>query len=397
MKKWLSKNLVGFGLASFLNDVCHEMTTAILPAYIHHIVGSAFAPLALGFIEGISDAAATAMKLLSGLLADRLKYYKPFLILGYGITGIFIALIGTTQSIVIIALYKTIAWMARGLREPMRDTWLSKIVDPKFYGRAFGFERSLDTLGAFVGPVGTFLLLQWGFSLPSIFFVALIPGALSVLPIIFLTHESEEQTKNAKITFQSQFHLLPNNFKLFLFVMFLFGIANFHQALFLYRAQALLGIHEASTIMPTLLTVLLYALFNAVRGLSEMGMGTLSDYVNRKNLLAVFGIGFFGITCIGFMSSSENLLFWSCLFACAGFSAGTVKALEKAHAATLLPENVRGVGMGVLQTIDGVGDLISSLIVGGIWTLTSPMIGFMYAALLSFIAMGILLKQNVKK
>ena len=104
MKKWLTKNIVGFSLASFFNDFCHEMVTALLPRFINELVASIYAPTALGLIQGISDAASTIMKLVSGYLADRVSYYKPFLIIGYGLT-VFVAFIGTTTSVWIVLLY----------------------------------------------------------------------------------------------------------------------------------------------------------------------------------------------------------------------------------------------------------------------------------------------------
>lgn len=390
MKSWLNKNIVGFSLASFFNDFCHEMTTAILPAYIESICGSC-APLALGIIEGVSDAASTGAKLFSGWLSDAAQYYKPYLIAGYGLTGIFIALIGTTQSIALITLYKTIAWISRGFREPMRDTWISKIVSHSFYGHAFGFVRALDTLGSVVGPICALILLKLNSSLSSIFFIAIIPGIISVIPIMILTSESKEETnKSRNILFLRQLQVLPKNFKIFAAIMFLFGLGNFNQTLLIYRAQSVLKSADSS-MNALLFAIGLYAFSSFIRGLSEFGMGSLSDYIDRKKLLAVFGLGFFGLVYLGFLLNSTQLWIWLLLFACSGFAAGTVKALEKAYAADLLPEHVRGTGMGVLQTLDGIGDLISSFLVGLLWTNVSLSLAFGYAASLSFIAMILLL------
>ena len=158
--------------------------------------------LHLGTIQGVSDAGSTVMKLLSGCLADRVPFYKPFLIAGYGIAGIFFALIGTAKTIIAVLLYKSVAWLARGIREPMRDTWLAKIVSPAIYGRVFGLQRAWDTLGALVGPLSVFVLLKMNFSLPSIFFLSIIPGAFSALSIMFLTSEEKrEHNHGACITF----------------------------------------------------------------------------------------------------------------------------------------------------------------------------------------------------
>ena len=273
----------------------------------------------------------------------------------------------------------------------MRDTWLAKIVSPAIYGRAFGLQRAWDTVGALVGPLCVFALLRMNYSLSSIFFFSAIPGFFSVLSIMFLTSEENRERKLENIIhFTEQIKMLPPQFVSFLMIMFVFGLGNFHQALLIYRVQMLFG-HEQSFIVATASGVLLYAFFNIIRAMSEFGIGTLSDYVNRKLLLAVFGFGFFGITAIGFMVQTTQVWFWLIFFGCAGLSAGAVKALEKAHAAYILPESVRGMGMGLLQAVDGIGDLVSSLVVGALWSWISPLAGFAYAVALSFAALALFL------
>jgi MFS family permease len=390
MKSWLNRNMIGFCSASFFGDWCDEMSTAILPMFVAQLVGPIYAPIALGSIQGVADAGATVTKLLSGWLADRVPFYKPFLIVGYGIAGTFLALIGAAHSIAMVFACKIIAWLAKGIREPMRDTWIAKIVPPRFYGRAFGLQRAWDTLGALVGPLTVFFLLKMNFALSSIFFLSFIPALFSVFSIVFLTREDRREINTGhQLHFVEQIKTLPSEFIVFLGIMFLFGLGNFNQALLIYRVQDLLG-RDHSFLVATTSGVLLYAFFNIIRAMSEFGMGTLSDYVNRKRLLAIFGFGFFGITAVGFMVQTTYLWFWLVFFGCAGLSAGTVKALEKAHAAYILPESVRGTGMGLLQSVDGVGDLLSSVIVGGLWSAISPSAGLIYAAILSFVAMMLL-------
>lgn len=384
--------MIGFCSASFFGDWCHEMTTGILPMFVAQLVGATYAPVALGAIQGVADASATVTKLLSGWLADRVPFYKPFLVVGYGLAGIFLALVGTAHSLGAVFVYKVGAWFVKGIREPMRDTWIAKIIPPAFYGRAFGLQRAWDTLGALIGPIIVFVLLRMNVALSTIFFIAGVPALFSVLSILFLTQEEKREHGTAhQLRFIEHVKLLPSEFISFLWIMFLFGVGNFNQALLIYRVQALLG-QEHSFIVATSQGVLLYAFFNMVRASSEFGMGTLSDYVDRKKLLAIFGFGFFGITALGFMMQTTSWWFWLIFFGCAGLSAGTVKALEKAHAAYIVPEAVRGTGLGLLQSVDGVGDLFSSVIVGALWSLVAPAAGLLYAAVLSFVAMGLLLR-----
>ena len=390
MKSWLNRNIIGFCSASFFADWCQEMGIAILPMFVAQLTGPARAPFALGVIQGIADAGSTGMKLLSGWLADRVVFYKPFLIAGYGIAGIFFALIGLAKTIWFVLLCKMIAWLARGIRQPIRDTWITKIVPISLYGRVFGLQRAWDTLGALAGPLSAFLLLKMEFSLSSIFLIAIIPALFSVASIVFLTEEGGWQRDGViTIGFVEQLKSLPKDFVFFLFVLFLFGLGNFNHALLIYRVQELFG-YERSLVVATTSGVLLYAFFNIVRALSEFSIGTLSDYVDRKWLLAILGFGFFGVTCIGFMATTTHILYWLFFFGCAGLSAGTVKVLKKAHAAYIVPEYSRGAGLGLVETVEGIGNLLSSIIVGFLWTAAAPTVGLTYAAILSFVAMGFL-------
>src|ERR1700722_17914522 len=181
--QWLKENIFGFGLTSFFNDFSHEMTTAILPAFIQQLIGASHAPLALGLISGISDASASFIKVWAGIIADRLKRYKLFLIIGYGLTPLFVGIIGTANYLWQITVYKTIAWIGRGMREPVRDAWITQIVDQSNYGQAFGFVRALDTLGAIMGPLVAFFALKF-YALSTIFLISFIPGIFSVLSLI---------------------------------------------------------------------------------------------------------------------------------------------------------------------------------------------------------------------
>lgn len=166
--------------------------------------------------------------------------------------------------------------------------------------------------------------------------------------------------------------------------MFIFGIANFHKTFFIYRAQEMLIGHTNSFFLATSWSILLYVLLNCIRALAEVCMGYVSDYIDRKKLLAVFGFGLFGLVNIVLIFTQAQMMLWIIIFFSAGWSLGTVSTLEKSYAAQLLPEETRGTGFGVLQGIDGLGDLLSSIIVGMLWNFISPEAAFVYAALLSF-------------
>lgn len=389
---WLNKNIVGFGLTSFFNDYAHEMTTALLPVFIEQLTGGKNTAFILGLISGISDGASTGLKVVAGIVADKLKRYKPFLLLDYAITPLFVGLIGIAHTIWTVLSFKTIAWMARGMREPIRDLWLSKIEKASSYGRSFGFQRALDTLGAIAGPLTCFFLLKI-VGIRTIFLLALIPGFFSVLSLWMLTEEkqAEQHNKSRALDFTFSF---PQQFNFFLLTMLIFGLGNFNKLLLIYKAQETFIGESSSSLVATGWVVLLYAFFNVIRALAEFFIGSLSDYMNKKVLLAFAGFGLFGLTSIGFIFALQQTWFWLLIFAGAAISTGTISTVERAYAATLLPEQIRGKGFGMLQAVDGIGDLISSLVVGFLWSTFSPTIALSYAAVCSFIPMILILRNR---
>ena len=385
--KWLNRNVAAMGFTSLFSDASHEMTTAALPSFLTELVGATSAPQVLGLITGLSDASSSFIKIFSGWLSDRLRRRKPLIILGYLLTGLFVGIIGFARDWIETFVYRVLAWIGRGTREPPRDALLADSVDKRFYGHAFGFHRAMDTIGAILGPLLAFLLISW-LGIRNVFFLSLIPGSLAVLIIAIGVKETIRKLEAQKGLF---WHMksLPKEFKVFVFIMFVFGIANFNRTLLLLRVQEVLtpvnGIIIAASV-----SILLYTIRNIAQALADYGIGSLSDKLGRKSLLASFGFFLFGITSLGFVYATD-IYFFVFLFVLSGISAATYTALEKAYAADLLPSNVRGTGYGVLQTIDGIGDFISSFVVGTIWALISPELSFVYAALLSFASTLLLL------
>jgi MFS family permease len=386
-KEWLNRNVAAMGFTSLFSDASHEMATAVLPLFLTELVGATSAPQILGLITGLSDASSSFVKTFSGWLSDRLGRRKPLVVLGYLLTGLFVGIIGFARDWIETFVYRVLAWMGRGTRESPRDALLADSVDRRFYGHAFGFHRAMDTVGAILGPLLAFLLISL-LGPRNIFFLSLIPGSIAVLIIAIGVKETVRKPELQKGFF---WHVksLPREFKVFLFIMFVFGIANFNRALLLLRVQEVLTPLNGIVIAASA-SILLYTTRNFAQALADYGIGSLSDKLGRKSLLAFLGFLLFGITSLGFAYATD-MYFFVPLFVLSGISAATYTALEKACAADLLPPDMRGTGYGVLQTIDGIGDFISSLVVGTIWALFSPELSFIYAALLSCTSMLLLL------
>ncbi|MEM7821512.1 MAG: MFS transporter [Candidatus Aenigmatarchaeota archaeon] len=388
-RKWLNRNVAAMGFGSLFSDASHEMATATLPPFLMELVGAATAPQLLGLITGLSDASSSFVKTFSGWLSDKLRKRKPLVTLGYFLTGIFVGLTAFARDWFEVLIYRVLAWIGRGTREPPRDALLADSVDKKYYGHAFGFHRAMDTLGAIIGPLTAFFLTPL-IAFRDIFLLSFIPGLLAVLVITIGIKEGTKKHREKIKGLIGNIRALPKGFRLFLFIMFVFGIGNFNRTLLLLRAQEILTPVNGIIIAGSM-AVLFYTIRNIAQAIADYSIGALSDKVGKKILLAFLGFFLFGIMSLGFVFATTNLFYFIFLFVLSGISAATYTALEKAYAADLLPSNIRGTGYGVLHTIDGIGDFISSFVVGSLWVIVSPTAAFVYGAILSFIATFLLL------
>lgn len=388
MKTWIKK-IFGFGLASFLCDLSHEMTISLIPILVAQFAGAAQAPLFLGVISSIGDAFASFLRLTSGFLSDRLSRKKPLIMLGYGISALFSTLIGFAHSIWTLLLYRMLSFAGSGLREPPRDALIATIVEPENYGRAFGLKSAMDTLGSLAGPLVAFACMNI-LSLREIFVASFIPGILAVFAILFFTHDVYIPQKKTALspTLWHDLHMLPRPFMLFLGIVFIFDLSCFNKLLLISRAHEILAMNTG-TIAQWL--VLLYALFNLIRACSEFLIGYLSDYINRILLLSFFGCGTFAGTAFLLITPHASFTYCCIIFALSGISAAAMTTLKKACAADMLPVEIRGLGYGVLQAGEGIAAIFSSSLIGFLWTQYSPLLGFSYAITLSLTAMVLLI------
>jgi MFS family permease len=373
--KWLNRNIFAMGLTSFFSDFGHEMATAILPAFLVSLGGSA---ALLGAIEGIADASTSGMKLLSGWYSDYIGKRKPFAVIGYLLTAIGVGSFSLASSWPHVLLSRVIAWLGRGTREPPRDAMLADSTKPEYYGRVFGFHRGMDTLGAIAGPAMAFVLIK-SLALRSIFSVALIPSALAFLTIALLVKETREGS-HERAHFLVSMKGLPRNFRFFLIAVGVFGLGNFADSMLILRATEILTPINGALAAGSL-AILLYTIHNAFYAVFSFPIGVLADKFGKRKIL-VFGYLLTGLSSVGFIFSISNLFYLGLLFVVAGIAIAITDAMERTVAADLLPENLRGTGYGTLAAVNGIGDFASSSVVGLLWSAVSPTAGFGYGAAL---------------
>src|SRR5436305_13907783 len=177
--RWLNRTVFGIGLASLFSDWSHEIATAVIPSFLATMGASA---AWLGIIEGVSDGLSSFAKMGSGYYTDHLQRRKPIAVLGYIVTGLGTAAFGLATSAWHVLIARACAWLGRGVRTPVRKALLAGAVSRETYGRAFGFERMMDTLGAIVGPASALFLLQaLHHRYPPLFALTLIPSLIAAV------------------------------------------------------------------------------------------------------------------------------------------------------------------------------------------------------------------------
>ncbi len=384
---WLNRNVIGMGVTSFLSDAGHEAATAVLPAFLDTLGAP---PLALGAIEGVADAASSFVKLGAGWISDRLGHRKSITVAGYAVTGAAIASFALATSWVMVLFGRLLGWLGRGVRGPLRDAMLAESVPAQARGKAFGFHRAGDTLGAIVGPlvaVALLALLQPAAAAhPSspfrlIFALTLIPGLGAALAFALMVAE-RRRARQPELPFWATLRGLPGSYRRFLVGVGIFGAGDYAHTLLILAATQLLtpayGLVRAAQI-----AALLYVGHNVLYTGASYPVGALSDRFGRRGLLAlgyllgvVVSVGF----VVAFVLPLANVGYLLFLFALAGTYIAAEDALEGALTADFTGVEVRGIAYGVMGTVNGVGDFAASVVVGLLWTVVSPAAGFAYAA-----------------
>jgi len=376
--RWLTRSVLAIGLASFFSDISHEMATTVLPAFLALEIRAT--PLALGAIEGVADGLASFFKLLGGWWTDRMGRRKPVAVSGYVVTTVATASFAVAMNWPMILLGRALAWMARGWRTPARNALLADTVSREAYGHAFGFERAMDTLGALIAPLLALGLLRAGASYRHIFALAFIPGMLAALAIAVFVSEVRRPPQPKRTPFGDVRHL-PRPFGLFLLIAGVFGLGQFAPTLLVLRATDVTGDPETA--------MALYVLFNGVQAASAYAFGALARRAGSLNLLGASYLGF-ALAALGFAHAGANVLVLILLFALAGLAVGGIEAMEPTVSAELLPASARGTGFGALGAANGLGDLLSSLLVGALWSAYGPRAGFGFAALMNGVSLLLL-------
>jgi MFS family permease len=389
-QRWLGPGVAGIGTASFLADVGHEIPTALLPNLLTATLRAPAA--ALGLIEGIADGLAGLARLAGGAIADDPHRRRTVAVGGYITTAILSSLIGAATAVWQVGVLRAGAWAARGLRVPARNALLADIVPASVYGRAYGFERAMDNLGAIAGPLLALALVGL-VSTRTAIALSIIPGLLAALAIVYaIRHAPRAEERHRQPIRLRVRPVLTGRLGRMMVGVSAFEFGNVAATLLILRATELLT-PSRSQDRATQLALGLYVTYNLAATLASVPAGRLGDRHGAVLVLAL-GVGMFGLAYAGFAAGPTSVLTLAPWFVAAGVAIGCVETAEHAAVAALAPMELRGSAFGLLAAVQSFGNLAASAIAGLLWTAASPRIAFAYLvawmllALVSLLAAG---------
>ena len=362
------------GLASLVNDVAGEMIFPLIPVFLLDVLGAGKG--ALGAIEGVADTTASVVKLFSGALSDRAGKRKIFVTTGYALAAVTRPIIGLATMPWQILLVRFGDRLGKGIRAAPRDALVADSIAPAARGRAFGFTRAMDHLGAAIGPLLAFAFLAaWPGQLRTLFLLAAIPGVLVVLLVLFGLREPPSTTR-AGTEFHWTLRPFDRNFRLYLLAMLVFTLGNSSDAFLLVRVREL-GV--AKEMLP-----LVWCAFHVVKSGGSLLAGRAVDRFGPRPLIFAGWI-IYALIYLAFSAAESALAGWGFFMTYGLFHALTEPA-ERTMVANLVGPGQKGLAFGWFNLAIGIAALPASLIFGALYEVYGPAIAFSWSAILAMVA-----------
>ena len=370
----LSRTTVIIGLVSLLSDISSEMIYPILPLFLTETLRAP--ATVVGLIEGIAVGASTAIGGISGWLSDRLGRRKPVAFAGYSLTALTRPMIAAAQVWPVVLGARFAERFGKGIRNAPRDALLAESTPQEYRGRAFGFERAMDSGGAVIGPLVALVLIGWvGLGPRSIFLISGIPATLAALLILTVRERGSGAAvpaANLKFSLAGT----TREYRRLLFVTAVFGLANSANAFLILRSEQL-GLDRKWTILA-------YALYNAIASLASIPAGAASDRFGRRNVL-IIGFAIYAVSYAGFGAVSAGWLVWP-LFALYGLFPALTDGVGKALAVDSGGTAGRATVIGIYSMVMGITQIAASYIGGMLWDNVDSRATFYFGAVLALTA-----------
>lgn len=371
----MGRNVFAAGLVSFFMDVSSEMVYPLIPLFLANVLG--VNKSVIGLIEGVAESTASLLKVFSGWLSDRIGRRKGLMGMGYGISVLSRPLIALAVGWPQILASRFIDRLGKGIRTAPRDAIIAESSLPEAMGRAFGFHRAMDTLGAVVGPALAFFLLGlFAGDFRKVFWLSMIPGIIAVLLIVFLIQEKKRALPESRERPRLTLAHFDWRFKFFVVITTLFAIGNSSDVFLILRSQQL-GI-------PTAVIPVLYLTFNLIYSLSAFPAGMAADRFGKKRIMMI-GFILFAFIYYGFAVAGSATAAWV-LFGLYGIFMGLTEGVQKAFLTTIIPSDFKATAFGIYNTAIGLALFPASLIGGWLWDRVSPAATFYYGSAMAAVS-----------
>ena len=383
----LSRNTFLLAFASLFADISTEMLYPILPIFLTQTLKASGS--VVGLIEGVAGATQNIAQGISGAVSDKLQRRKPIALVGYFLAAIGKPLMGAATAWPGVLGGRFLDRLGAGTRSAPRHALIASSVDEADRGRAFGLEGVGDNTGAFVGPLlAVLLLIVWHLDIRLIFYLAVIPGLLAFLMVVFVEERPVAVTAKSKI--DVNLRQFPKPYWKYLVATALFGIGNSSNAFLILQTKDI-----GASLMMTILT---YAGFNFVAALISYPSGFLSDRLGRRNVL-ILAYAIFLVTYLGF-ALTRNVVLIAVLFVFYGLYQGIFRSVGKALASDYVPEQLRASGIGWYSATVGLFGLVASLVAGWLWDQVGHVAVFLFSAgfaVVGGIALLVLVPDNARR
>ena len=371
----LPAGIWALGFVSLFMDLSSEMIHALLPVYLVTVLGAS--ALEVGVIEGIAEATASITKIFSGAASDWLGKRKLLAVIGYGLAAVAKPVFPLASSVGWLVGARFVDRIGKGIRGAPRDALVADLAPPDMRGASFGLRQSMDTVGAFLGPLAAMVLMAWTADhFQTVFWVAVIPAFIAVALMIFAVREPPHiRSREAKPFPLSRAGMaLPRAFWLATGLGALFTLARFSEAFLVLKAQ------REGLPLPLIPAVLV--LMNIVYALAAYPAGMLSDRPGGRTLVMSIGLAFLIAADLvlafstGIAGGAVGIMLW-------GLHMGFTQGLFAALVADSAPAPLRGTAFGIFNLITGLAMLIANTMAGALWQAHGPQATFMAGAVLA--------------
>ena len=367
--KGIRKNVVVLSITSLFTDISSEMLYPVVPIFLTTVLG---APMSVvGLIEGVAESTASLLKAFSGWLSDKLSKRQPFVLAGYTLSAFAKPVLFFAYGWPTVLFSRFLDRMGKGIRTSPRDAMIADSSDIAYKGKAFGFHRAMDSIGACLGPLAAIWFLSGSKeNLRNIFLIAFIPATLAILTLILFLKEAPVASNILKNKSNFKIADFSPVFKRFLLASSIFAIGNSSDAFLIVRSKGL----GLSLVM----VILAYVLYNISYSALSTPFGALSDKFPRKNIM-IIGYGIFAAVYLGFAFITSSKMVWL-LFPVYGFYIAMTDGVGKALVSDMVGKPYIATAMGLYHFVLGIFAFFASLIAGLLWTHVGAWAPFVYGA-----------------